>query len=54
LKKGAKKQLFFCTFLDYVKPQPNAYQKIRETNMGNPDEKKQREMEIGPNRCAVR
>lgn len=37
-------------------PQPNAYQEIRQTNMGkmNPDEDKQREMEIGPNRCAVR
>jgi glyoxylase-like metal-dependent hydrolase (beta-lactamase superfamily II) len=37
-------------------PQPNAYQEIRETNMGkiNPDEEMQREMEIGPNRCAVR
>lgn len=37
-------------------PQPNAYQEIRETNMGKitPDEDKQREMEIGPNRCAVR
>lgn len=37
-------------------PQPNAYQEIRETNMGkiNPDEEQQREMEIGPNRCAVR
>ncbi|MDQ0230723.1 MBL fold metallo-hydrolase [Metabacillus malikii] len=37
-------------------PQPNAYQEIRQTNMGklNPDEEKQREMEIGPNRCAVR
>lgn len=37
-------------------PQPNAYQKIRETNMGklNLDMEKQREMEIGPNRCAVR
>ncbi|WP_054637762.1 MBL fold metallo-hydrolase [Thalassobacillus sp. C254] len=37
-------------------PQPNAYQEIRETNMGkiNPDEEKKREMEIGPNRCAVR
>ncbi|RFM38188.1 MBL fold metallo-hydrolase [Bacillus inaquosorum] len=37
-------------------PQPNAYQEIRETNMGkiNPDEEKQREMEIGPNRCAIR
>lgn len=37
-------------------PQPNAYQEIRETNMGkiNPNEEEQREMEIGPNRCAVR
>jgi len=37
-------------------PQPNAYQEIRKTNMGkiSPDEEKQREMEIGPNRCAVR
>ncbi|MGM0854141.1 MAG: MBL fold metallo-hydrolase [Bacillota bacterium] len=37
-------------------PQPNAYQEIRETNMGKvtPDEEKQRKMEIGPNRCAVR
>ncbi|MCF6139394.1 MBL fold metallo-hydrolase [Pseudalkalibacillus berkeleyi] len=36
-------------------PQPNAYQEIRETNMGkiNPEEEEQREMEIGPNRCAV-
>ena len=37
-------------------PQPNAYEEIRETNMGkiNPDDEKQREMEVGPNRCAVR
>jgi glyoxylase-like metal-dependent hydrolase (beta-lactamase superfamily II) len=37
-------------------PQPNAYQEIRNTNMGRitPDEEEQREMEIGPNRCAVR
>lgn len=37
-------------------PQPNAYQEIRQTNMGiiSPDDEKQREMEIGPNRCAVR
>ncbi|MFJ7934092.1 MBL fold metallo-hydrolase [Sporosarcina sp. NPDC096371] len=37
-------------------PQPNAYQEIRRTNMGqiSPDEETQREMEIGPNRCAVR
>lgn len=37
-------------------PQPNAYQDIRETNMGKqtPDLETQREMEVGPNRCAVR
>ncbi|WOV87757.1 MBL fold metallo-hydrolase [Sporosarcina oncorhynchi] len=37
-------------------PQPNAYQEIRRTNMGQivPDDDTQREMEIGPNRCAVR
>ncbi|MFC7060946.1 MBL fold metallo-hydrolase [Halobacillus seohaensis] len=37
-------------------PQPNAYQEIRETNMGkiSPEEEYQREMEIGPNRCAIR
>jgi glyoxylase-like metal-dependent hydrolase (beta-lactamase superfamily II) len=37
-------------------PQPNSYQEIRETNMGkiSPDSDKQTEMEIGPNRCAVR
>jgi glyoxylase-like metal-dependent hydrolase (beta-lactamase superfamily II) len=37
-------------------PQPNAYQDIRKTNMGkiDPDMDTQREMEIGPNRCAVR
>lgn len=37
-------------------PQPNAFQEIRKTNMGRmtPDEEEQREMEIGPNRCAVR
>lgn len=37
-------------------PQPNAYQEIRQVNMGkiNPNEEEQREMEIGPNRCAVR
>jgi len=36
-------------------PQPNAYQEIRQVNMGKlePDVEKQREMEIGPNRCAV-
>ncbi|WP_020619254.1 MBL fold metallo-hydrolase [Paenibacillus daejeonensis] len=36
-------------------PQPNAYQEIRHTNMGllMPDCEEQREMELGPNRCAV-
>ncbi|MCA1053867.1 MBL fold metallo-hydrolase [Rossellomorea aquimaris] len=37
-------------------PQPNAYQEIRKTNMGKiyPNEDEQREMEIGPNRCAIK
>ena len=36
-------------------PQPNAYEEIRQTNMGkiHPSQEEQREMEIGPNRCAV-
>ncbi|MWC30786.1 MBL fold metallo-hydrolase [Paenibacillus sp. MMS18-CY102] len=36
-------------------PQPNAYQEIRHTNMGKitPTAEEQREMEIGPNRCAI-
>jgi glyoxylase-like metal-dependent hydrolase (beta-lactamase superfamily II) len=36
-------------------PQPNAYQEIRQTNMGKmkPSDEEQREMEIGPNRCAI-
>ncbi|QJD87654.1 MBL fold metallo-hydrolase [Cohnella herbarum] len=35
--------------------QPNAYQEIRKTNMGiiQPDDEEKREMEIGPNRCAI-
>lgn len=40
----------------HLPPQPNAYREIRELNLGkikkNIDE--QREMEIGPNRCAIR
>ena len=37
-------------------PQPNSYQEIREMNMGkiNPDKEEQREMELGPNLCAIR
>ncbi|WP_047986454.1 MBL fold metallo-hydrolase [Ornithinibacillus californiensis] len=36
-------------------PQPNAYEDIRKTNMGkiSPEEEKKKEMETGPNRCAV-
>lgn len=36
-------------------PQPNAYKEIRETNMGkiDPSTDDQRDMEIGPNRCAI-
>ncbi|MCM3028130.1 MBL fold metallo-hydrolase [Bacillus safensis] len=36
--------------------QPHAFQEIRQANMGklNPDVEEQREMEIGPNRCAIR
>lgn len=41
---------------DHLPPQPNAYQQIRQVNMGKitPDNDEQTEMEIGPNRCAVR
>lgn len=36
-------------------PQPNDYDKIRQTNMGqiNPDLEEKKEMESGPNRCAI-
>ncbi|QKS73016.1 MBL fold metallo-hydrolase [Paenalkalicoccus suaedae] len=41
---------------DNLPPQPNAYEQIRHVNMGklSPDHEEQTEMEIGPNRCAVR
>jgi len=46
---------FRHTVTENLPPQPNAYQEIRQTNMGRitPDDEEQREMEIGPNRCAV-
>lgn len=49
-------QVFRDMVTKNLPPQPNAYQEIRQTNMGimTPDEDYQREMEIGPNRCAVR
>ncbi|RID82193.1 MBL fold metallo-hydrolase [Peribacillus asahii] len=48
--------VFRSVVSENLPPQPNAYQQIREVNMGKiiPDEEEQREMEIGPNRCAVR
>lgn len=49
-------QEFRKTVTENLPPQPNSYEKIRETNMGkmHPEEDEQREMETGPNRCAVR
>lgn len=46
---------FRRTVTENLPPQPNAYQDIRQTNMGkiNPSEEEKREMEIGPNRCTV-
>ena len=37
-------------------PQPNAYEQIRQINMGkiSSNNEEQTEMEIGPNRCAIR
>ncbi|TBL76373.1 MBL fold metallo-hydrolase [Paenibacillus thalictri] len=47
--------LFRRTVTEQLPPQPHAYQEIRQTNMGKmtPNDEEQREMEIGPNRCAV-
>ncbi|MFC0015502.1 MULTISPECIES: MBL fold metallo-hydrolase [Allobacillus] len=38
-----------------LQPQPNDHERIRQVNMGkeSPDQEERREMEIGPNRCAV-
>jgi glyoxylase-like metal-dependent hydrolase (beta-lactamase superfamily II) len=49
-------EVFRKLVTENLPPQPNEYQEIRKMNMGkiNPNEEKQREMEIGPNRCAVR
>jgi glyoxylase-like metal-dependent hydrolase (beta-lactamase superfamily II) len=46
---------FRRTVTENLPPQPNAYQEIRQTNMGRitPSDEEQQEMEIGPNRCAV-
>ncbi|WP_127530992.1 MBL fold metallo-hydrolase [Paenibacillus kobensis] len=46
---------FRRTVTENLPQQPNAYQEIRQVNMGKiaPSAEDQREMEIGPNRCAV-
>ncbi|MBB6669290.1 MBL fold metallo-hydrolase [Cohnella nanjingensis] len=51
----ADEEAFRREVTENLPPQPNAYQAIRQANMGKqtPDEDEQREMEIGPNRCAV-
>lgn len=40
---------------DNLPQHPNSYQEIRQTNMGKiqPTGEEQREMEVGPNRCAI-
>ncbi|MBY0595730.1 MBL fold metallo-hydrolase [Bacillus bingmayongensis] len=49
------KSEFRKTVTENLPPQPNAYEDIRQTNMGkiNPSVDEESEMEIGPNRCAV-
>ena len=49
-------EVFRSMVTDNLPPQPNAYQEIRHVNMGKitPIDEEQTEMEIGPNRCAVR
>ncbi|MEK4250060.1 MBL fold metallo-hydrolase [Paenibacillus sp. FSL W7-1287] len=48
--------VFRSMVTDNLPPQPNAYQEIRQVNKGKitPSHEEQTEMEIGPNRCAVR
>lgn len=50
------KEVFRSMVTDNLPPQPNSYQEIRYVNMGRvtPSNEEQTEMEIGPNRCAVR
>lgn len=49
------KEEFKKMVTENLPPQPHAHTKIRETNMGkiNPSADEQKEMEVGPNRCAV-
>lgn len=49
-------EVFRSMVTDNLPPQPNSYEEIRHVNMGKvtPSNEEQTEMEIGPNRCAVR
>lgn len=49
-------EVFRSMVKDNLPPQPNSYEEIRHVNMGKvtPSNEEQTEMEIGPNRCAVR
>ncbi|RPF52162.1 MBL fold metallo-hydrolase [Aquisalibacillus elongatus] len=49
-------QEFRHAVTDNLPPQPNSYDEIRQTNLGkmDPEDEKRREMEIGPNRCAIK
>ena len=49
-------EVFRSMVTDNLPAQPNAYQEIRHVNMGKitPSDEEQTDMEIGPNRCAVR
>ncbi|MHA6252352.1 MBL fold metallo-hydrolase [Oceanobacillus sp. CAU 1775] len=49
-------QQFRRAVTDNLPPQPNSHEQIRQVNMGKmiPENDEQTEMEIGPNRCAVR
>ncbi|CAM4004860.1 MBL fold metallo-hydrolase [Cohnella lubricantis] len=50
-----EEEAFRRAVTENLPPQPNAYEEIRQANMGKikPTEEEQREMETGPNRCAV-
>ncbi|WLR51197.1 MBL fold metallo-hydrolase [Bacillus tianshenii] len=53
--KVTDKDEFHHMVTDNLPPQPNSHQEIRKTNLGKQkvDEEEKREMELGPNRCAV-
>ncbi|MRX73924.1 MBL fold metallo-hydrolase [Bacillus lacus] len=54
--KVAEEAEFRKLVTENLPPQPHAYEEIRQVNMGKiqPHQEEEREMEIGPNRCAVR